>query len=217
MLSFLVELVNTMSEQEIDTLTKINTKAYAEDNPWEVMIGGDWSLSEDLARAMIRATLLEGQIYVVKTQNGKIVSFGLWFKPQTAIFSTAEQRKLGFDEFFAKLKPEVKYWYTHTYPEIAQKYAEPLFTDEEKKKRWWCYNLATDPEYQGLGCATTLVDHVYQVAVKAEGFIGLATALELNLKKYLSMAFHERGSFLMPSPISDTTNHVLTRESQGPE
>ncbi|KAF5374264.1 hypothetical protein D9758_004524 [Tetrapyrgos nigripes] len=78
---------------------------------------------------------------------------------------------------------------------------------------WFCYELATDPEYQGLGCVTELVQHVYEIATEAGGFISLATAVPLNLKKYLSprMGFHERGSFTNGSPIAILTSHVLVR------
>lgn len=57
----------------------------------KAFIGGDWSLLRESYIAMIRATLLEGLLYVVTVGKGseeKIVSMGCWFGNGTALFAT---------------------------------------------------------------------------------------------------------------------------------
>ncbi|EEB92878.1 hypothetical protein MPER_08548, partial [Moniliophthora perniciosa FA553] len=104
--------------------------AYEGDFSMLISLGGDWSLAPDISRAIIRATLLEGEVYVVKNDSDEIVSFGLWFRPGTEVFSTPEQRALGFDDFFKKLKTEMQAWYQNTYPEYSKKYLDGAFRKE---------------------------------------------------------------------------------------
>ncbi|KAK7052918.1 hypothetical protein VNI00_004238 [Paramarasmius palmivorus] len=167
-----------------------------------------------MGHAMIRATLLSGDIYAVKNESGDIVSFGLWFEPGAGLFGTEEQRALGFNDLFKKFSSQQQQWFTHTYPETRQKYSESLFTEEEKLHRWWCASLVTDTEYQGRGYATAIVNAVYEKTAKTAGFLGLATNPLLNVRKYVSMGFRERGSYILPSSVvQDIEVHVLSRES----
>ena len=55
-----------------------------------MLVGGDWSLVGELGRAMLLATLLEGEVYAVREseQGGRIVAIGLWYRPGTALFGT---------------------------------------------------------------------------------------------------------------------------------
>ncbi|EEB92643.1 hypothetical protein MPER_08816 [Moniliophthora perniciosa FA553] len=207
-----VHRIENPTGKDIDHMTDVHVKAYDGDPMIQVMLGGNWSLSADLGRAMLRATLLEGHVYAVKDENDKVVAFGSWFAPGVGLFSSPEQRALGFDEFFQKLDPETQYWFSHTYPEATEKYDEALFTDEERRRRWWCFNLVTSPENQGRGYATAIVNHGYRKAQDAGGFIGLATSRPVNVEKYLSMGLRERGTFKVLTPKGDLTNHVLIRE-----
>ena len=57
----------------------------------EVYMSGDPSLSYDYWTAYLRATILEGELWVVSIlQNGKweIVSFASWFAPGTGLWNT---------------------------------------------------------------------------------------------------------------------------------
>ncbi|KAK7019677.1 hypothetical protein VNI00_018022 [Paramarasmius palmivorus] len=224
-----VYLVRDPTEEEIAHMVELHVKAYEGDPATGVMLGNDWSLSGDLGQAIIRATLLEGELYAVK-DGDKIVSYGAWFSPGTGLFATPEQRALGWDQFFEKLKPEIQYWFNHTvreislidwnieldqrqYPDTNRKHAEAMFTDEERQRRWWCPDLVTDPASQGRGYATAIVDCVFRMVRGKGGFIGLATTKPVNVRKYTSMGFRERGSYNIPSPIVDLENHILTRET----
>ncbi|THU95090.1 hypothetical protein K435DRAFT_756080 [Dendrothele bispora CBS 962.96] len=204
-----VHLIKSPSDEEINDMVNVHVQAYEGDPFMRVMIGGNWALLPDLGRAMLRATLLEGMVYGVKDENDKVVAFGLWFSPETGLFASPEQRALGFDEFFGKLDHETQHWFSNTYPEATRKYGEALFTDEERLRRWWCFNIVTSPDHQNHGYATAIIDHSYCKAVNAGGFIGLATSQTVNVQKYLSMGLHERGKYTVPSPAGSLEVHIL--------
>lgn len=52
------------------------------------LLGGDWSLINELMETMTRATLLEGELYVVRDETGTIASTALWFPLCKSMFST---------------------------------------------------------------------------------------------------------------------------------
>ncbi|KAI0053247.1 hypothetical protein FA95DRAFT_1482179, partial [Auriscalpium vulgare] len=165
----------------------------------EAFLGGDWSLQAEYIRANVRATALEGEIYVVKDiSTGRILSSGLWFEPGRGLFGTEAQRALGYDTFFEKLSPETKEWTTHT---------------ELEAQMWWCFCLGTEPDFQGRGLATALVDAVYAMALSKQGFIGLSTPTELNVAKYRSMGFRERGRTWLDTPKGGFPAIMLSRDA----
>ncbi|KAK7026516.1 hypothetical protein VNI00_015596 [Paramarasmius palmivorus] len=215
-----IHRILNMTEQEIEHTISVHVRAYAMKDPAiKMMVGGDWSLAAELGRAMIRATLLEGEVYAVKDERDEIVSFGLWAKPGVMIFSTSvireDQRALGFNAFFEKLDERTKYWWKHTYPETFERHAVPMFTKEEVSRRWWCANLVTDPDYQGRGYGTAIVDHAFKRALEADGFIGLSAVSPVTLRRYLAMGLRKRGDFLVSSPFKgnqDLKAHILTKE-----
>ncbi|KAG7096372.1 hypothetical protein E1B28_003816 [Marasmius oreades] len=208
-----VHCILSLTEEELEQAVNLHLAAYEGDTAIKIMIGGDWSLHPLLARAMLRAALLEGHMYAVKDdETNAIVSFGLWFEPGVVIFSTEAQRALGYDELFRKLKPEVQHWWTNAYPETIKKYGEPLFTEQQKTKRWWCANLVTDLNHQGRGHATAIVNAVRSKASESDNFIALATHTALNVSKYKAMGLREVGDHILPSPIQDLHMHYMIRD-----
>ncbi|ESK86674.1 hypothetical protein Moror_9673 [Moniliophthora roreri MCA 2997] len=204
-----VHRVQELTESEVVHLTDIHVRAYEGDFSMLISLGGDWSLAPYIARAIIRATLLEGEIYVVKNDSNQIVSFGLWFRPGTEVFSTPEQRVLGFDDFFKKLKPEMQEWYSNTYPEYLKKYLDGVFTKEVDNSQF----ITSQRLIRIIGNVEALVVLQPQKVAKQNEFIGLATAPPLNVRKYLSMGFKERTAFSLPSPAGDQVVHVFSKGS----
>jgi len=207
-----MSLIHSLKADELDALVHMCARAFSKDDGVLACLGGNWSLATDFFSAMTRATLLEGQIYAVKDHD-RIVSVGFWFEPGTFLWTTEEQRAVGFNDFFNKLSPEAQNWWTDTYPEAVRLHGEVLFTEEERTRRWWCSNLATDPGYEGRGYATAIVNAVYDKAVKTRTFIALATGTDTNVQKYLSMGFRQRGGFHIPTVVDLALDvRVLIRE-----
>ncbi|KAL0562803.1 hypothetical protein V5O48_019275, partial [Marasmius crinis-equi] len=165
------------AEEEIERAVDVHVRAYMGDDAVKMLIGGDWSLLADHGRAMIRAALSEGIVYAVKHGND-IVAFGLWFEPGKAVFSSAAQRALGFDDFFEKLNPEVQFWYQNEYPQSVGAQRALLYREEETY--WWCSSLATDPDHQNKGYGKAIVNTAFEKAKKVGHFISFAAGSELN-------------------------------------
>ncbi|TFK51053.1 hypothetical protein OE88DRAFT_1630635 [Heliocybe sulcata] len=179
----------------------------------KALIGGNWSLSPLYIRANLRATALEGEIYVVKDPvTSRIVSFGLWFAPGKALFGSDEQKALGFNDFFNKLSTETQHWWTHTYPDTVRPFMARIWTKEELGKRLYCFNLCTDPEHQNRGYATAIVDFAFEKAKRNGQILGLSTSSDLNVRKYLSMGFRERGQTSLDAPTGGFPVHCFSRE-----
>ncbi|THU89926.1 hypothetical protein K435DRAFT_781417 [Dendrothele bispora CBS 962.96] len=186
-------------------------RAYNGDISTKALLGGNWELHGDYWRSLIRAAALEGEIYVVRNPKGQIVSIAVWFPPGNDLFNSEEQRALGFNDFFAKLSPETQEWWNTTCDEVMGELAKKVFTKEERESRWWCVNLATEPTYQGRGYATALIDTMFQKAKSTGTILGLATAPDYNVPKYLGMGFRERGNAPMPSPTGDFVVHMFSK------
>lgn len=55
------------------------------------MIGGDWSLNREYCSAVLRAAILEGEVYILTIEMGgkrEIASWVVWFPPGRALFGT---------------------------------------------------------------------------------------------------------------------------------
>ncbi|KAK7452704.1 hypothetical protein VKT23_012106 [Stygiomarasmius scandens] len=208
----LVQRVTSLTDEEIEHLARMMKEAYTGDPAGLALVGGDWSLAEECWASMTRAVLLEGHLYVVKNEDGKIVSAGHWFPPGKGLYKTDAQRALGFNNFFKKLAPEFQEWYTKTYPETVARETPKFWTEEELKNRWWCNSFATDPGYQNKGYATAILKTVFQKVVEGENIMGFGTATEVNVKKYEAMGMRCRGYYILPAPTGDLTSYVLSRE-----
>ncbi|KAJ3864808.1 hypothetical protein EV359DRAFT_63714 [Lentinula novae-zelandiae] len=147
-----VEHVETLTEEQIEAATEMCDRCYYDDISIKALIGGNWDIQGDYWRSLNRAGLLEGRVHVVKNQKYQIVSIGVWFEAGTICFKRSSIVKK-------------KGW-----------------TEEEKAHRWWCANPATDPEYQGRGYATRIVQQALKDAKENGCTLGLATGPELNSK-----------------------------------
>ncbi|KAI0316173.1 hypothetical protein OF83DRAFT_1173163 [Amylostereum chailletii] len=191
-----VKRLEFLTPYQFDHVVAMSSQAMKDAPGRSMMIGGDESLSNDLFAAMFRAALLEGELYAVE-QDEQIVSVALWFEMSRPLFGTDAQRALGFDDFFKKLLPKTQHWWAHTYPEAIGEWRPQIFTPEENERLTWCYLLATDVAHQNRGFATSLIDAWYD---KKGQLVGLATDSELNVAKYKSMGFRERGHIIIDGP-----------------
>ncbi|KAJ3853372.1 hypothetical protein EV368DRAFT_81609 [Lentinula lateritia] len=206
-----VEHVETLTEEQVEAATEMCDRCYYGDISIKALIGGNWDIQADYWRSLIRAGLLEGRVYVVKDQKYQIVSIGVWFEAGNDLFQTDAQRALGFNDFFAKLTPETREWWSKARGYTMANVSKKGWTKEDKAHRWWCANLATDPEYQGRGCATRIVQQALKDAEENGCTLGLATGPELNVQKYLAMGFRKRSEGPMPSPTGDFIIHLLSK------
>ncbi|KAK1226541.1 hypothetical protein PQX77_010468 [Marasmius sp. AFHP31] len=203
-----VELVTSLTDQELEHVVKLHIRAYSGSEYYEAVLAGDWSLFPIQARASYRAALLGGFIYAVRApeggpMSGQIVALGIFFKPGTGVFATEAQRKLGYNQWLASLKPELQTWHTTVAPNHRKTVVDPMYTDEERARRWWCSGLLTDPEFQGKGYAKAIMNTIFEKVCEAGGFLGLATSAPLHGAKYEAMGFKARGAYQLPTPVGE--------------
>ncbi|KIJ53314.1 hypothetical protein M422DRAFT_25717 [Sphaerobolus stellatus SS14] len=219
MADFRVKFLEQLTDTQLEEIVQLCTRAFHGDISHAAFLGRDWDLHSEFFRAIMRATVLEGRLYVVTLgpeSEERIVSTASWFGNGVALFGSEEQRSLGFNDFFEKLSSETQHWWNHTYAERITKFDKSLFTEEELAKRWWCFNLATNPEHENKGYARALIKAMHQKASSEGTFIGLATAPEINVKKYLSMGFRERGYERLPvSDGQDFDAHLFSMGGLG--
>ena len=54
-------------------------------------MGGDWSLNIEYCNAVLRAAILEGEVYIITIERGgkrEIASWAVWFAPGRSLFGT---------------------------------------------------------------------------------------------------------------------------------
>ncbi|KAI0311936.1 hypothetical protein OF83DRAFT_705952 [Amylostereum chailletii] len=131
-----------------------------------------------------------------------------------ALFSTAEQRALGFSKLFKKLSPETQHWWTDTYPETINKWQAQIFTEEERARLTWCFLLVTEPTHHdnAEGLAAALVNPWYSAVSEKGQLVGLATADESAANRYKAIGFRERGRTVIEGPTGKLPCILLSRE-----
>ncbi|KAF8264495.1 hypothetical protein EI94DRAFT_1592818, partial [Lactarius quietus] len=82
-----------------------------------VYTGGDAALADALWRSMLNAGAHSGVLYIAsvtilepEVRPEAINAIGLWFPPGKLLYSTPEQRALGFTDLLARLAPEYRTW-----------------------------------------------------------------------------------------------------------
>ncbi|TFY83151.1 hypothetical protein EWM64_g862 [Hericium alpestre] len=168
MLGFSIRLLKEPTVIQIDEAVSLCLRAYEGDEGLECLVCGDMSLAEPLFRAMVRATALEGEFYVAVNDSEKILGLGLWFGPGKDLFSTEQQRNLGFNDFLGRLSPEAQTWWTQTYPAKMGEFLSYHLGPQGKSNSYYLNCLATDPTFQRRGVATQIVETVFQKAIAIE-------------------------------------------------
>ncbi|CAA7269972.1 unnamed protein product [Cyclocybe aegerita] len=202
-------LLKNATDAQIEQAVELSMRAYEGDESVVSMIGGDETLRIHMFRAMIRAGAREGAFYAVTdTMSGIILSFSIWFAPGRRIFDTEAQRSLDWTDFVNALQPKVQEWWVNVlgplHHEAMVKYVGPEYPDS-----WYASIIATDPEYQRRGYASSLVSTVLQRGTKEGKPVLLATQTMGNAKWYQSLGFELKGKTTIPSDYFKFPDYIL--------
>ncbi|PPQ94124.1 hypothetical protein CVT25_007918 [Psilocybe cyanescens] len=209
----IVKQLRNPSEKEVERIVELTHRAFSGSLSEAAFIGGDWTLHAEYCRAQTRAVALEGELYVGLAEgSGLIVSTASWFPPGRSMFDSEAQKTLGYNQFLLKLTEETKDWEKNTFGKIVVEKVETLFTKEEIASRWWCYNLVTDPRYQGKGYASALMKVLADKADKLDNMLGLIATADESVNFYRGIGYRERGNVHVPAPTGDFDMHVMTRD-----
>ncbi|TDL15382.1 hypothetical protein BD410DRAFT_732815, partial [Rickenella mellea] len=130
-------------------------------------VGGRGNLCPQMYRAIVRATVVGGEMHVAVDATGDVVGTAAWFPPGSDLFSSEEQNAQGFTEFFEliqKVDPDLhSWWFSTLLPEHAAICAKYLGTEEDpegknfKMNNWNLFSFSVVPELRRRGIGTRLL------------------------------------------------------------
>ncbi|KAF7330357.1 N-acetyltransferase domain-containing protein [Mycena venus] len=228
-MTFQVQLKSQISERELDDAVDVCVRAYIGELASNSMVGGDESLKAAIWRAMIRAGLLDGEVYFATDDSShKVVGVAVWFPPGKSLFDSEEQRALGFDDFMKKLSPETQEFWANSYVPVVDKFlAEVIgpsassssqpFTGcmiidsnmQGTRDSQYLNQLATDPAFQKKGIATMLLK-TFAESDNPPMFAHCA-ANEKNARFYESCGYTIKGKMFLDAPTGGYPVIVLTK------
>lgn len=204
---------------QLDAAVSIATRAYATDIAENVFTGGDAALADALWRSMINAGVHSGVLYVASTtvpeseiRPEEIHAIGLWFPPGQLLYSTPEQRALGFTDLLARLAPEYRTWFLNDFSATTRELKTRIFGPMMERDTWYANCIATDPAYQGRGLASAIIYRVLADAAATHSVVALGTQNEKNAAFYRNLGFSERGRLDASTPWGAFTGNIFTRE-----
>ncbi|PPR06250.1 hypothetical protein CVT24_000922 [Panaeolus cyanescens] len=232
MIKFTVQRVESPSEELISSAVDLFYSLMNDDQAAISLCGGDTSLFKLQIRAMVKAAVLDGEFYTATNEEGRLIGYSIWMPPGQEMFSTEEQRALGFNEFVSALPQAGMDYFKNTYLAHFPGFVNQHLGPTGKRDAWWLHNLAVAPEYQRNGIARAIVDVVKEKAsifrmihqtvikreliiqAKAKGeMLATSTTNDKNVPVYVNMGFTINGSMTMPSPWGDWPLHVFSLDT----
>uniref|UniRef100_A0A8H7Y4C3 N-acetyltransferase domain-containing protein n=1 Tax=Psilocybe cubensis TaxID=181762 RepID=A0A8H7Y4C3_PSICU len=222
------------SEEEINASADLFYDLMQDNQGAISLSGGDKSLMKLQALAMLRAGILAGEYYTATNKDGKLIGYTLWMPPGREIFSTEEERQLGFNEFMARLPDQGKEYFRTTFlahfpgfvnsilgPTVGFTQDIALIVNEHglsvypqgKLDSWWLHMAMVDRNYQKMGITRALINLVREKASVSGDTLACSTTNDNNVPVYLALGFTHRGRKIMPSPWGDWPVHLFSLDT----
>ncbi|KAH9843599.1 uncharacterized protein C8Q71DRAFT_729183 [Rhodofomes roseus] len=217
MSSVTVRRVYDVTDAQLEELASLFILNMNDDLAAISICGGDRSLMGTMARAMIRAATLDGEIYTAAEQSDRILGYAVWMPPGQDLLSTPEQRKLGWDDFFEHVSQRGKDWFTKTYATEVSAFMAGIFGPTGKVDSWYLNIIMVHPDYHRRGIATKLVDVVRSKAAANGDTMALSTSSTRNVPIYKALHFDLVGEKMIPSPWGDWPLYVFIQKIAGTE
>ncbi|KAF9528138.1 hypothetical protein CPB83DRAFT_894624 [Crepidotus variabilis] len=212
MAPYYFQQVKNATDEQLAYSAKLFSELMAGDTGVLALTGGEISLVAVMALSILRAgALAGGEFYTATNEEGEIIGFTLWMPPGQDMFSTEQQRSLGFQDFLSKMPEIGKEYFKTTY--LAQ---FPGFVDEHlgpagKKESWWMHMCFVRPEYQRQGVARALIELVHEKA--SNHLLACTSTSDENIAVYKAIGFTHRGTRIMPSPWGEWPIHLFSWET----
>ncbi|KAK0457296.1 uncharacterized protein EV420DRAFT_1765032 [Desarmillaria tabescens] len=197
-----------LSGAQLDETVAIAVRAYDTNPSIRAMAGGNKALYDHFFRAVTRALVLEGKIWLA-TSDGKIVGVLGGFGPGSFLWATSiycfipseEQRALRFDDVYARLTEETQYWWQNIYEPRIKEFMDNALGKTAKLKDWMISLLAVDPPYQRRGIATAMLKHMTSQAIQDNAIMVVGADINLNVRIYESFGFELKGKAVLASSV----------------
>ncbi|CAA7270044.1 unnamed protein product [Cyclocybe aegerita] len=187
----------------LDALEGICARAFPNDPAALLLTGGDPSLIGPQFRAIIAAGHLAGEVYIASAKLSSSdahaekdvpVAVAVWFPPRTSLWSTEEQRQLGFYDFVSKIEPVTREWLETTkYKEEIGKFFNDSISPNTDVSSWVCNAIAIDPAYQRQGIGSALIQDMVQKRGGTRSYLALCATNEKNAEWYKNRRFSLKG------------------------
>ncbi|KAJ7220011.1 hypothetical protein GGX14DRAFT_559824 [Mycena pura] len=208
-MAFQVVLKSKLSQRELDEAVDVCVKAYVGERASDSMVGGVESLKDPIMRAILRAGELDGQVYLATdVTSQKVVGVAVWFPPGNMLFSTPQQRALGFDDFMKQLSPQTKSFWEDSYGPKVEVFLDETLGPNATLNSFYLNQLATDPAYQGRGIASLLLKTVHD---KFAPPFAHCAANDSNAQFYEKRGYTIRGRMVMEAPTGAYPVIILTK------
>ncbi|KAF9562254.1 hypothetical protein CPC08DRAFT_706773 [Agrocybe pediades] len=214
-LSFKVQRVMKPTEERLQEAAQLFTDLMKTNLGAVSLAGGEVSLMNLEALALLRAGVHSGEYYEATDDQDALVGYTLWMPPGKEMFSTAEQRALGFDEFMSKLSVEAAHYFKTKYVAEFPAFVASLLGPTGKLDSWWLHMAMVKSTHQRHGVLRALVDLVREKADANGEYLATCTTNDDNIKVYTSLGFGYKGSTLMSSPWGEWPIHVFKQEGSG--
>ncbi|KAJ8497042.1 hypothetical protein ONZ51_g733 [Trametes cubensis] len=173
-------------------------------------------------------SLISGELYTAKDENGELVGFTAWAPPGRATFDTPDQLEMGYIDFVKQLDEDSRKFQSHLFREVLPKFVDeslemenPKLTSGDRdwgcqgeKKTYWCWYAMVRPDYQGKGIARALFSMVYEKAKATGATMALITNSRENIAKYGKLGFKELGEIDVKSPWGEWPYYCMARETK---
>ncbi|KAH9895927.1 hypothetical protein C8Q73DRAFT_789723 [Cubamyces lactineus] len=160
-------------------------------------------------------SLISGELYTAKDENGELVGFVAWTPPGRETFDTPDQLEMGYIDFVKQLDAESRKFQSRLFREELPTFVnESLGMENGEKDTYWCWYAMVRPDYQSKGIARALFNMVYEKAKTTGATMALITNSRENVAKYGKLGFKERGEINVKSPWGEWPYYCMARETK---
>ncbi|KDQ28515.1 hypothetical protein PLEOSDRAFT_1105167 [Pleurotus ostreatus PC15] len=213
-----IKLLTNPNDEQLEAVASLFVRAFDHDLPVKSMTGGNPAFEAPLFRAVARAGIADGAVYVVESEdthpgstNAEIRSVLVCFGPGKTMSADEESaRASGWVSLFEKMPVETKEWWAMfrtKHSNVVNAYLRDKYTDG-----WYVELLGTDPTHQNKGHATALLAHIFAQADEEGKTVALTTHSPSNVKFYEKLGFEVVDSVEIEAPTGDWVQHLLVRE-----
>ncbi|KAF9545035.1 acyl-CoA N-acyltransferase [Agrocybe pediades] len=168
--------IKDIEDPRIEEAVKLLVIVFKDDPISMAFNGGCPSKYADIIyRAILRATVISGQLHIAVNDDGLLVGTACWFPPGVDCFSDDVQQEQGAKQFFELLAednpPLLDWWLTKCLPansDFANSILAKSADENVKLDNWTLYSFAVHPEYRRRGIGRQLIT-VGEVQAKNKG------------------------------------------------
>jgi len=162
-----VQCICDLSDPRLDEAVQVLIAAFKEDAVARAMIGGRERLRAIMHRAIVRATVVGGQLWIALDELDRVVGTASWYPPGSDFLGDDAQFNEGFAQFFGELQKTdadlYQWWFTvllPKYKDISKTYfSTPDDPDGQnfQKDNWSLVSFSVTPELQRRGIGSMLL------------------------------------------------------------